>query len=65
MFLQVNLAPAGLAAGQPEEKKPRCPSFFFLGFILNQLVAGIFSEAEPNCRGRGRDFLLTGLLWVN
>lgn len=79
MLPQVNLAPACMAtcgaacrAIRPSEKlgialKKRrgCPSFAFLGFTLNQLGAGIYSETEPNCHGKSRDFIFTGLQWEN
>lgn len=79
MLLQMNFTPAceancGAACGaarpgeQPRtapKKRRGCPSFVFLDFTLNQLGAGIYSETEPNCPGKSKDFIPTGLLWEN
>lgn len=41
------------------------PASSFVGFILNQLGARIYSETDPNRHGKSKDFILTGLLWEN
>lgn len=41
------------------------PASSFVGFILNQLGARIYSETDPNCHGKSKDFILKGLLWEN